>query len=151
MRLCARCFNRPDLAADPAARQRFARDLIHNGDRGLGIAVIPTAIVETNWRRAVATALDRPENLAADVFSQLAGPPPTRWRRTVAISPAKSRSRVALVDARRWRSLKSGCRIRAYLEPPHEPKPHPICKSISARLWDTIPRNGNSAPRRKAG
>jgi len=55
----------------------------------------------------------------------------------VPISPAKSRSR-CLGDAPPLaRSLKSGCRIRAYLEPPHEPSRIKL-QIVFRLLWDTI-------------
>ena len=69
-------FNRPDLPPIRLHASASLATVIHMAIEGLGIAVIPTAIVENELADGqAATAPDQPQDLAADVFGKLAGIP----------------------------------------------------------------------------
>ena len=91
-------FNRPDLPPMRLHASASLATVIHMAIEGLGIAVIPTAIVENELAdRPAAIAVDQSADPAADVFGELADLP--RHRRD------RARRRTRRPAARRAASL----------------------------------------------
>jgi len=145
-------FNRPDLPPIRLHASASLATVIHMAIEGLGIAVIPTAIVENELAaRAVATALDRSENLAADVFGELAGIPRyDRGRARRRSRRPKSRGRAPRLTCRRRRVIEKQPPYPKVWEQPHEPHRVQSADTIPPGSGTRFTKPRNSAPHPRA-
>ena len=101
-RSCARCSTGPICRRSGCTPAPRSRPSIHMAIEGLGIAVIPTAIVENELADGrLAAAVDRSQNPAADIFGKLAGIARHARGRTRRRSRRQDRAglRAAVIDA----------------------------------------------------